>query len=245
MLMAAGLPLPTHVVVHGYITASGQKISKSLGNSVDPANLFARYGIAAVRYMLLADFSPFSDGDFSEDRLVARYNTDLANGLGNLVSRATSMTLRYRDGIVPDLTTKLGAAEESLAEQLATSIDGSIEAMAGFDHKLALHRIWDLVRRANAYVDERAPWKLAKAAEAGDQAASAALDMTLMHLIGVVEQLGALLRPFLPAHADIILRSAGAPPNRIPDAHDWLDGIAGRQVTKPPPLFPKLDPVEP
>jgi methionyl-tRNA synthetase len=159
MLLSAGLPIPTDVVVHGYITASGQKISKSLGNTVDPAELVERYGVSAVRHFLLADFSPFGDGDFSEERLVARYNTDLANGLGNLVSRATSMTLRYRDGIVPSAS-KTGTLEASLARQVAASAAGSTEAMAGYDHKQAMARIWDLVRRTNAYIDERAPWQL-------------------------------------------------------------------------------------
>jgi methionyl-tRNA synthetase len=243
MLLAAGLALPTHVVVHGYVTASGQKISKSLGNSVDPAQLVARYGTAAVRYALLADCSPFGDGDFSEERMLARYHTDLANGLGNLVSRATSMAIRYRQGVVPQPPSGLAAAEESLAAQLEQAIHGSAEAMAGFDHRLALQRIWELVRRANAYVDERAPWKLAKAAQAGDPAADAALDTTLVHLIAVVEQLAALLRPFLPAHAQRILQAVGASADRVPGADGWLDGVPGRQITKPPPLFPRFDPV--
>jgi methionyl-tRNA synthetase len=237
MLMSAGLPLPTDIVVHGYITASGHKISKSLGNTVDPAELAQRYGTHAVRYFLLADFSPFGDGDFSEDRLVSRYNTDLANGLGNLVSRATSMTLRYRDGVVP-APGATGPAELALAEQVAASEAGSREAMAGFDHKLALSRVWDLVRRTNAYVDERAPWQLAKAADNGDQAAAEALDTTLHHLVAAVRRLGTLVAPFLPDAATAILDAVGAPPEA---ASHWLDGVTGSRVTKPPALFPRLD----
>lgn len=221
MLMSAKLPIPTEVVVHGYITASGQKISKSLGNSVDPAELVDRFGADAVRYFLLADFSPFTDGDFSEERLIARYNGDLANGLGNLVSRATSMTLRYRDGVVP-ASGPLGAPEKGLAEQIATSVAGVAEAMAGYDHKVGLTRVWDLVRRTNAYVDERAPWQLAKAGNDAD------LDTTLNALIGAVRQLGVLIGPFLPQRSADILRAVG-------------DGVAGTVVTKPESLFPRID----
>jgi methionyl-tRNA synthetase len=240
MLMSAGLPMPTEIVVHGYITASGQKISKSLGNAVDPAELIDLYGVNAVRYFLLADFSPFTDRDFFEERLVSRYNTDLANGLGNLVSRATSMTLRYRTGIVPTAVDP-GPPEASLAEQVVASESGSLDAMAGYDHKQALTRIWDLVRRTNAYVDERAPWKLAKAAEAGGQAASEALDTTLHHLVAAVRQLGALISPFLPGPGSAILEAVGSSPSSVPRAASWLEGIAGSRVTKPPAIFPRLE----
>lgn len=244
MLLSAGLPLPTEVVVHGYITASGRKISKSLGNAVDPIDLVGRYGVNAVRHFLLADFSPFGDGDFAEDRLVARYNTDLANGLGNLVSRATSMTLRYRDGTVPPAR-ESGALEASLADQVAASTTGSAEAMAGYDHKLATTRIWDLVRRTNAYIDERAPWQLARAADDGDEEASAALDTTLHHVVAAVRQLGVLVGPFLPDPAAAILEAVGPSPSPVPDAARWLENVTGTQVTKPPALFPRLDVPQP
>lgn len=240
MLLSAGLPIPTEVVVHGYITASGRKIGKSLGNAVDPADLIKRYGVDAVRYCLLADFSPFGDGDFSEERLVSRYNTDLANGLGNLVSRVSSMTLSYRDGIVP-AAADTGPFEASLAQQVAATEAGAHEAMAGYDHKLALARIWDLVRRANAYVDERAPWKLAKAAASGDDTASAALDTTLHHLVAAVRQLGTLVSPYLPGPGAAILDAVGASASPVQAAATWLDGIEGSEVTKPPALFPRLE----
>ncbi|MBF9132206.1 methionine--tRNA ligase [Plantactinospora sp. S1510] len=240
MLMSAGLPIPSDVMVHGYITAGGQKLSKTLGNVVDPADLVARYGVDAVRYFLLADFAPFTDGDFSEERLVARYNSDLANGLGNLVSRATSMTLRYRDGVIPAPTAPAGPSEAALAEQVTASRAGSVEAMAGYDHRQALARIWDLVRRTNAYVDERAPWQLAKLADRDDSAA-AQLDTTLHHLAGAVQQLGALVTPFLPAPGKAIVEALGGSLRAVPDADDWLADLTGRAVTKPPALFPRLE----
>ncbi|MDT0266822.1 methionine--tRNA ligase [Streptomyces sp. DSM 44915] len=237
MLMSAGLPLPTDVVVHGYITASGMKISKSLGNAVDPRDLIDRFGASAVRYYLLAAFSPFTDGDFSEERLIERYNADLANGLGNLVSRVTSMTTRYRDGVVPESGPRT-ELEEGLLRQIADSEQRSVAAMSGYDHREALARIWDLVRRTNAYIDERAPWHLAK-----DDGAEAqeALSTTLHHLAGAVRQIARLVLPFLPAAGREILTSLGSDPEEVPGADRCLEGLAGSVVTKGAPLFPRVE----
>jgi methionyl-tRNA synthetase len=240
MLLSAGLPLPTDVVVHGYITVAGQKLSKSLGNAVDPTDLIQRYGVDAVRYFLLAEFAPFGDGDFSEERLVARYNGDLANGLGNLVSRVTSMVNRYRGGVTP-AAAGAGAGEQQLAEQVVASAEGVTAAMARFDHREALQRFGDLVRRANAYVDAQAPWHLAKAADAGDAEAAQRLDTTLHHLVGTIRQLGRLIWPFLPGPGEAVLATLGETLAEVPPAEKWLDGIAHRKVTKPPTLFPRLD----
>lgn len=241
MLMSAGLPLPTEVVVHGYITASGQKLSKSSGNMVDPVDLVERYGLDAVRYFLLGDISPFGDGDFSEERMIARYNGDLANGLGNLISRLTSMMLRYRDGVVPQQG-ESGEHERALAEQVRASVADSVAAMDRYDHREALQHVWTLVRRANAYVDERAPWHLAKAAATGDEQSAALLDTTLHHLVGAARQLGWLLWPFLPSAAETILKVFGETVDSVPAPEAWLNGLTGRKVTKPPAVFPRLEP---
>jgi methionyl-tRNA synthetase len=239
MLLSADLPLPTEVVVHGYITASGQKLGKSLGNAVDPVDLLDRYGANAVRYFMLAEFSPFADGDYSEDRLVARYNTDLANGLGNLISRTASMTVRYRDGIVPASSAPDAEPERALTEQVLASAEAARSAMDRYDHREALARIWDLVRRTNAYVDERSPWHLAKAID--DPQASAQLDTTLHYLVGAVRQLGKLLQPFLPMASTSILDSIGEGVEKVPAPDRWLDGLEGRLITKPEALFPRFE----
>ncbi len=237
MLLSAGLPLPTDVMVHGYITTSGQKMSKSLGNVVDPADLVSRYGQDAVRYYLLADFSPFGDGDFSEERLASRYNTDLANGLGNLVSRVTSMIVRYRDGVTPPVRTadeverQIGELREAVARDTA-------EAMDRYDHRQALSRVWDLVRRMNAYVDERAPWHLAKAADGGEAEAAELLDTVLRTVLEAVRDLGILLRPYVPSASARILEAIGEPADASPDA---LADMTGRTLAKSPPLFPRLE----
>lgn len=238
MLLSAGLPLPTEVVVHGYITSGGQKLSKSLGNVIDPMDLLERYGQDALRYLLLADFSPFGDGDFSEERLVNRYNTDLANALGNLLSRITAMTVRYRDGVVPP-SGRLGAAEKALLEQAVISTREADTAMEGYDHREALARIWDLVRRANAYVDERAPWHLAKAADHGDAEAAQDLDTVLHHSYRALQRLGVLLRPFVPLSSERMLRALNENPESL--ISDLAVDPSGRRVEKAPPLFPRLE----
>jgi methionyl-tRNA synthetase len=240
MLLSAGLPLPTEVVVHGYITLEGQKLSKSLGNAINPATLIQRYGSDAVRYYLLAEFAPFSDGDFSEQRLVARYNTDLANALGNLVSRVASMTQRYRGGVIPPAT---APADQELAlhDQARVSESESVEAMARYDHRQAIHRIWDLVRRTNAYLDERAPWHLAKAEAQGTASAADALDTTLHYAAGAVRQLGRLTWPYLPRTAEQILEVFAETIQSAPPAGTWLHDLAGRHMAKPAALFPRID----
>ena len=171
MLMAAGLPTPTTVVVHGYVTVGGGKLSKSTGNVVDPEALVVEQGADAVRQFLLAELSPIADGDFTVERLVRRYNADLANGLGNLVSRVTTMVTNYRDGRVPDRPEDDDAPLRAAAEVAAAAYT---HALGGFDHREACQALWDFVRQANAFVEEETPWNLAKAERGGDADGGAA-----------------------------------------------------------------------
>ncbi|MFC4107951.1 methionine--tRNA ligase [Micromonospora zhanjiangensis] len=237
MLLAAGLPLPTDVMVHGYITNAGQKLSKSLGNATDPQELLAGYGQDAVRYYLLAEFSPFGDGDFAEERLVARYNNDLANGVGNLVSRLTSMVERYRGAVVP-ARTGAGDLEADLAARTAQTVRDSVAAMDRFDHREALARIGELVRRSNAYVGERAPWQLAKAADAGDEEAARTLDAVLYCGLDAVRHIAILLRPFIPEGSRRLLAAVGEDSRGSVDS---LTELAGRPVVKAGPIFPRIE----
>ncbi|MGL5810903.1 MAG: methionine--tRNA ligase, partial [Nocardioides sp.] len=185
MLMSAGVPLPTHVVVHGYITQNGRKLSKSSGEVIDPAELVADYGVDPVRYALLADVSTFGDGDLSTERLVGRNNADLANGLGNLVSRCGSMVDRYFAGSTPAIKAPPGVAEAALADAVAAATAGAGGSLDDFDLRAALTEIWELVRHANGYVSERAPWQLAKEDDIDS------LATVLHHLVAAVRQLGA------------------------------------------------------
>ena len=239
MLMSAGLPLPTEVVVHGYITTAGQKLSKSLNNSIDPIDLVDRYGREAVRFYLLSEFSPFRDGDFSEERLVATYNDALANGLGNLASRLSGMIGRYFEGRVPAsaVTTETSA----MGAQVLASSEGSSGALDRYDHREAIASIWQLVRAANTHVSETAPWVLAKAAAGGDEHAAEQLATTLYELAGAVRQLGRMLLPILPSPATTILEMFGETDGSVPDAEHWLDGLAGQEVRVAGALFPRLE----
>jgi methionyl-tRNA synthetase len=236
MLLAAGLPTPTSIVVHGYITVDGSKLSKSTGNVVDPQALVDEQGAEAVRYFLLADLSPVSDGDFTVERLVRRYNADLANGLGNLVSRVMTMVESYRAGRVPappdgDGPLRLPAEAAQAAFE---------RAMLAFDHREGCNALWEFVRQTNSYVEEMAPWKLAKAERSGDAEAGIRLDAVIFELVSAVKFLGTALLPVLPLASERILSVIQAPEGSAPEA-TWGSGVAGALVSKPPALFPRKE----
>lgn len=241
MLMAAGLPLPSDIDVHGYITSAGVRLSKSLGNVVDPVDLIDRFGSDAVRYFMLADLSPFADGDYTDERLVARYNTDLANGLGNLVNRTVKMILSYRSGVVPEATEAAGVPERALIRQLEESDQAANKAMEGFDHRAALAAVWNSERTLNAYINERSPWHLAKSDETD---APAILDTALFHMAGSVRQLARMLKPFLPQSAEEISRRTGIELDAVPALQSWSSNLAGSLVKDGPVIFPRIDHTE-
>ncbi|HKA69642.1 MAG TPA: methionine--tRNA ligase [Actinomycetes bacterium] len=206
MLLSAGQPLPTDIYVHGFLTVAGERISKSGGNSVDPVSLVQRYGVDAVRWWLLREVPRVGDADFTEERLAARADTDLANGLGNLVNRTVSMVHRYRDGVVPagPSATSSGAAAEAPARTLAEVPALVDAALADFDFRTASGTVWAVVEAANRFVNDRQPWRLAGAEAAGDRAAEAELDAVLSTLVTTCRSVAAELAPFLPVAADRI-----------------------------------------
>ena len=231
MLLSAGLPLPTHVVVHGYLTIDGQKISKSLGNVIDPVDVEAKWGTDALRYYLLRDFSPFTDGDFTLERVAARYRADLANDLGNLLNRSVSMLNRYRDGVIPPAG-EPGPLEAELAAALTVSEARVADAMAAYDPQSALAAIWESVTRANGYVELTAPWSLAKAEKASGD--SAPLDTALNTLAVAIGRLSMLLQPFLPGTSQAMAAQLGSPtPADSPRP--------GQRVSAAQPLFPRIE----
>lgn len=233
MLLSAGLPLPTHIVVHGFLTIDGEKMSKSLGNVIDPIEVTQQYGADAVRYYLLREISPGGDGDFSLRRLTERYNAELANDLGNLVNRTVSMLNRYRGGVIPAAVEPAGLERNlnALADDVATR---ATELMGAYEPQQALAAIWELVTAANTYVEQAAPWVLARAARDGDEGANGRLDTVLATLAATVGRLAWLLQPYLPAATQEIARQLGsATPEQQPSA--------GQQVTEPTPIFPRLE----
>jgi methionyl-tRNA synthetase len=243
MLLSAQVSLPTTVLVHGFITIGGQKISKSLGNVIDPAQLAADYGVEPLRYFLLREINPFADSDFTLERFLRACNTDLADQLGNLLNRTINMIQRYGDGIVP-ASGPLTAAEQSLIER-AKALPGQVDAaVRGYTSNEALDAIWELVGAANRYVAETEPWVLAKARKAGDPGAAARLDTVLYTLAETLRLVAHLLAPFLPETAVRLVAQLGAP---LDDTAPWATVTTwgqfpvGAQVQPGPVLFRKWE----
>ncbi len=238
MLLSAGQPLPTTIFVHGYLTIDGEKMSKSLGNVIDPADLVEQYGSEAVRYWMLREVPPTGDADYTDEKLERRYNADLANDLGNLLNRTVSMIQRYRAGAIPkpsDRGETLGCDELAAHIQTAMGQD--------YDPQQALSAIFDSVVRANRYVEETAPWILSKAERNGDEEARGKLDTALYSLAETLRVVAAALRPFLPETSRRIAEQLGVNDSDRSWTEElvWGQIMPGTQVTKPQPIFPKLE----
>jgi methionyl-tRNA synthetase len=242
MLLSAGLPLPTTIFVHEYLTVEGRKISKSLGNAVDPGELVARFGTDVVRHWLLREVPRGEDADFTVERLIGRANADLANGLGNLLNRTVSMIRRWRAGVIPSPGAEEATerAVRALAEALPERVD---RALGDFDFRVALGAIWELVAAANRYVDETAPWTLAKRASGGEEAAAARLDTVLWTLAESLRLLAVVLAPFLPGTSGRMRAQLGV----VGEMGCWdeearWDGlVAWGEVGEAVPIFPRIE----
>ena len=235
LLMAADLPLPRRVFVHGYLLLEGHKMSKSLGNVLDPFEVIEKYGSDALRFYLLRDVSFGQDGSVSTADFEKRYDSELANDFGNLASRTIKMLLRYRDGAVPQV--ELDPAMHAEFEELNTKVSSLVGRA---ELTPALEEIWVRIRRLNAYVGDNEPWKLSK-----DPERAADLDRVLATLIEGVRVVTVLLYPWIPDRAAKLLHALGAPED-LQDTDPSLT-IAGaqygarvpRQVSDIEPLFPK------
>jgi methionyl-tRNA synthetase len=228
MLLAAGLELPEHVFVHGFLLgADGRKMSKSLGNVLDPFEVMDRFGTEALRFYLLRDVTFGADGTTSMAAVQARYDGELANELGNLASRTIAMIGRYRGGDVPDVAPDPGIAGEfsGLESRVAELVDRA-------ELTQALEEIWARVRRLNRFVEEQAPWQLAK-----DESRAADLDRALRTLAEGLRVVAVLLWPWLPLSAEKLLDALGAPDRSLDGAR--LEAGQVQRVTPLEPLFPK------
>jgi methionyl-tRNA synthetase len=237
LLLSAGLPLPTDLVVHGYLTVEGQKIGKSRGNAVDPEELVARFGRDAVRHFLLRHVRPFADSDFSEARLRAARDAELADQLGNLVRRTVTLLQRQPSGAPPTTPSVAQAPDQELrarAGRLPAALD---EAFARFATDEGLGAVFDFIAATNRYLEQTAPWKLH-----GDPGR---LLVVLGHAREAVRIGSLALAPFLPETAEAITTQLGERPpiaGTWPEALRWREAAIGCDLALPPGgpvLFPK------
>ena len=237
MLMALDLPLPDHLAVHGWITFNGEKMSKSLGNVVDPFVLGERYGCDAIRYHILREMALGADSSFSNEIMINRINSDLANGFGNLVSRTVAMADKYFGGTLP---TEREAAPidddfKACVTQLLAVVDGEMDKTR---IKQALEAIFTVVARANKYIDETEPWKLGK-----DETKRARLASVLYNLLESIRVISALLAPFMPSTMPKVWEQIGASENDVKYEKLNKFGVLPENVTvhKGEILFPRID----
>jgi methionyl-tRNA synthetase len=237
MLMSAGIALPRQIAVHGFITLEGQRISKTTGNIVEPVELVDEFGADAVRYYLLRNLSFASDGDFSRAGLIRHYNDELAKDLGNLLNRVVTMTNRYRAGSIP--TPGLyGVLEEDLRRVAAETRSHAETALEAWEIGNALKIIWGLVRRANQYIEQSEPWRLARQPDEQER-----LDTVLYSAAEAVRLLAIYLAPFIPSASSRILSQLGLEP--AGEAAWVREGTWGSRplahVAEGPQLFPRIE----
>ncbi|HEU4829673.1 MAG TPA: methionine--tRNA ligase [Gemmatimonadales bacterium] len=233
MLMSAGLPLPERVWAHGFVYFRGERFSKSAGTKLDLPEAIGRFGPDAFRFFLLREIPWDADGNFTWERFEERYTSDLADGLGNLASRALAMLARYRDGVVPS-----SGGASPLDDAGREAVADYVRAMDALDLRGGADAAWALVSAANLYVQQTAPWALAKAGKGAE------LDTVLASLAAALRRLAILTSPFMPGKAQELWAALGQDGSvedaRIGAAHDPV--VAGAVTRKPENLFPRPTP---
>ena len=230
MLKAAGLALPGQVLVHGWWQKDNQKMSKSTGNVVDPVTVIDDWGLDAFRYYVVRELAIGPDGNWTDEGFATRYSAELANSLGNLVNRSLSMLNRYRDGVLAPPHDDLAAEARATRDKLVTELEAN-QLQAG------LQTIWSFIARMNQYVDETAPFKLAK-----DESQAERLGEVLYNLAEGCRMVAVWLQPFLPTTSARIFGQLNLPDEQVNIAEsDWGELPEGHQAGKPEPLFPRRD----
>jgi methionyl-tRNA synthetase len=233
MLMAADIEVPRSVGIHGFLLLGEHKMSKSLGNVIEPFQVAETYGPDALRFYVVREVSFGSDGEVSPEGFENRYNSELANEYGNLASRTLAMIARYRDGVVPN-------AEP--APVLLDEFEGLREAVAGrldaIELTAALDEVWQRIKRLNRYVQDEEPWQLSK-----DESASDRLDQVLYSLAEGLRVVSVLLHPFMPGSAERLLAALGREDLSLDDARLGAVG-GGASIAELGQLFPRVEPTE-
>ena len=235
MLMSAGLPNSKQILIFGFINSHGQKMSKSLGNVINPVEVVHKYGTDAARYFICAGLTVFEDSDFTYERFEEKYNSALANDLGNLVSRVLSMVEKYHNGVVPKYIEK---KDKFFEFDLKTDWDRYDFYLKSYQFEQALEVIWENISKANAYVDKEKPWELAKQD-------MKALAVVMYNLLEVIRQTAIMLYPFMPQSSEKILEQLGLKPARefkkpLEKLKEWASLPLGQKIKKGKSLFPRL-----
>lgn len=239
MLMALGLDLPKKVYGHGWLIVDGAKMSKSVGNVVDPIALIEEFGADAIRYFLLREITLGQDGNISRDALINRINSDLANDLGNLLHRTLSMAKKYRGGVIVKGTGET-AFDASLEEMAAETVKMYTAQMEAMELSPAIRTVWAFIARTNKYIDETAPWTLAK-----DEAKAGQLDSVLYHLVEALHITSILIAPFMSVTARRIHAQLGFADDfdavQLADIAHWGRVADGHTVGTAEQLFPRIE----
>jgi methionyl-tRNA synthetase len=241
MLHAAGLPPPRHLLVHGWWLQRGAKMSKSTGNALNPLDLVTEFGADAFRYFLIREMNVGQDSDFTREQFLVRYNSELANNLGNLANRTLNMTTRFAAGVVP--AAEAGEErEENLRALWDKTRDDFIPLCEGFQFHTALERAMVFLTETNAYIEQRAPWKLGKSADPKDQAL---LRTALATMAEALRLAVALIQHVTPGTTEKINVALGYTPGPVwRDELVWAGRLAGAKIAPSLVLFPRPAPAE-